>query len=127
MAKIAEICPYCGGTASVKDSILIYGRSYGNALICDNYPICKSYSTLYFEGKYMADAELRQLRKSCHDDYFDPLWKLHGYNRNKLYGALRRLLNLSKEDAHFGKLSKEHCRIVIESIKEKTFLLEWQK
>lgn len=121
-----EICPFCSSTASVRDSAEIYnGKSYGAALICDNYPACDSYTTLYHEGRYMADAELRQLRKTCHDQKFDPIWKFAdnpSFVRKRLYGALRRLLNISKEAAHFGKLNKDQCRRVIEAIDSKTFI-----
>lgn len=116
-----QYCPYCNGTASVKDSAIIYGRSYGNALICDNYPLCKSYATVYHEGRYMADAELRKLRKSCHDDYFDPLWKQQGYKRNRLYRRLREFLGVSKDEAHFGKMNKSQCTDVINAITNKEF------
>lgn len=120
-----EVCPYCGGTASVRDSKEIYGRSYGLALICNNYPGCDSYTTLYHEGRYMADKELRDLRKLCHDQKFDPIWKFSddpGQERRRLYAALRRLLNLNKDQAHFGKLNKDQCRRLIEAIDSGTFL-----
>lgn len=113
---MSEVCPYCKGAASVRDSAEIYGRSYGMALICDNYPTCKSYATLYHEGRYMADAELRQLRKECHDKHFDPLWKYGGHLRTRLYRRMREVLDISKDEAHFGKLNKDQCRKIITSI-----------
>ena len=120
---MSEICPYCGSTANVKDSSLIYGKSYGEALICDNFPVCDSYTTVYREGRYMADKELRELRKKCHNDCFDPLWKSGLHKRKWLYELLQRLLHVSKEQAHFGKLSKEQCLTVIQAIQTNQFII----
>lgn len=37
------ICPYCGAEAQLMDSEVIYGRSFGYAWVCSNFPSCDSY------------------------------------------------------------------------------------
>lgn len=37
-AKVILICPDCGGKAELKDSAIIYGKSYGLVYVCENYP-----------------------------------------------------------------------------------------
>lgn len=37
-------CPYCGRTAELKDSAVIYcGTSYGMAWVCSGFPECDAY------------------------------------------------------------------------------------
>ena len=38
-------CPYCGGTAILRDASFVYGdRSYGGKVyVCSHYPACDAY------------------------------------------------------------------------------------
>ena len=38
-------CPYCGGTAILRDASFVYGeKSYGGKVyVCSNYPRCDAY------------------------------------------------------------------------------------
>ena len=38
-------CPYCGGTAILRDASFVYGeKSYGGKVyVCSNYPKCDAY------------------------------------------------------------------------------------
>jgi hypothetical protein len=120
-------CPYCGEVAQVRDSAVIYGRSYGPVYICPNYPECDAYvgvhpGTLTPLGT-LANEELRSWRKKAHD-VFDPLWKSGKMRRSKAYKWLRNTLHLSKNDGHIGMFTVEQCRQLIEAAERKKNELE---
>jgi hypothetical protein len=118
-------CPYCGGRASVKDSRVIYGVSYGNAWICENFPKCDAYvGTHKGTNKPLgriANKELRELKKRCHE-LFDPLWKNGKMSRSGAYMALQRVMGLSGRRAHIGKFDENECRKLIELVKGGAFM-----
>lgn len=55
-----------------------------------------------------ADAETRALRSRCHA-LFDERWKSGRESRDESYRWLRRVMGLTREDAHIGKFSKAQC------------------
>lgn len=61
----------------------------------------------------MANAELRGLRKQAHN-LFDPLWKNKLMGRTAAYTILRKMMGLSKEQAHIGMFNKGQCLVLIE-------------
>lgn len=78
-------CPYCGSEAHLKDSAMIYGKSFGMVYLCDRYPFCDSWVGVH-KGTTnplgtMADSELRELRKNAHV-LFDRLWRRPQVNIN---------------------------------------------
>lgn len=114
-------CAYCGGGVSLKDSKIIYGRSYGNIYICDKYPECDAYVGVHkSDGKTplgtIANKELRELRKICHNNYFDPLWKSGKITRNEAYKFLQRIMGLTAEDCHIAMFNIDQCKELIKKL-----------
>ncbi len=125
MTKI--ICPYCNAPAKLRDTKVIYGRSYGKAWICVNYPECDAYVGCHGDGGKpkgtLANAELRELRKQTHAA-FDPIWRVKKHKRravkrSKAYRWLADVMGLSREGCHIGKFDTEQCREAIGHIKSK--------
>ena len=70
-----KVCPYCFNKSERVDSIIIYGRSFGNIYLCRT---CGAYVGTHHGDKKalgrLANSELRQCKKLAHK-YFDTLWK----------------------------------------------------
>lgn len=113
-------CPYCQGPAHICDSARIYGRSYGQALICDAFPRCDSFVGCHHESGApkgtIANAELRDWRKRAHAA-FDPLWKDGKQKRHHAYEWLRLRMGLTREQCHIGLFNVAQCQRVIELIR----------
>jgi len=115
-------CPYCGRTAELRDSKIIYGRSYGLVYICPGYPECDSYVGVHNGSATplgtMANPELRHWRKEAHA-VFDRVWKESRMRRSKAYKWLRNQLRLSKDECHIAMFDVEQCKKVVELAKKK--------
>ena len=111
---------FCGRDAILVDSGIIYRRSYGKMWICSGFPgLCdgrvgchggttEPYGTL-------ADAEVRKLRRRCHEE-FDRLWLTGGrYGRKRRRTAAYRWLAdmFGRSEVHIGNLQKESCEKVL--------------
>ena len=65
-------CPYCGGTAILRDASFVYGtHSHGGQVyVCSHYPSCNSYVGVHPGTKIpkgtLANRELRQKRIQAH-------------------------------------------------------------
>ena len=80
MKKKSIKCPYCGGTAVLRDASYVYGGETGHKhlYVCQHYPECNSYVGVH-EGTLtplgtLADSELRNKRIRAHQT-FDRIWK----------------------------------------------------
>lgn len=116
-------CPYCGGTAVLEDSSIIYnGKSYGPVWVCENFPLCDSYcgchrGTTRHLGS-LANRELRAHRKRAHAT-LDPLWKEGLFSRKEVYTRLASMLNVP--EVHVGESDMAMCdRIIAACIELKT-------
>lgn len=133
----ALTCPYCGSTAKLVDSAVIYrGRSYGPAWVCADYPKCDAYVGCHPNSEKplgrLADAELRKTKMAAHAA-FDPLWKnkkarpdfLRSANRRTKHGKklsprraayrwLAEQLGTDKDGCHIGMFDVAMCRRVVE-------------
>lgn len=112
-------CRYCGGAVELKDSSVIYGRSYGNIYICDS---CKAFVGCH-KGTdkplgTLANDKLRQYRKEAHK-WFDQLWKCGYLKRSFAYFWLSSELKLSKKDTHIAMFDIEECKKTIKLSKKK--------
>ena len=114
-------CNVCGGEASIRDSAEIYhGKSYGLALICNDYPKCDSFVGCHKDTGLpkgsLADAETRYWRKQAHAA-FDPLWMNRGMSRAKAYEWMSKNLNLPPEACHVGMFNMMTCKALVLAIK----------
>lgn len=133
----ARICPYCGERPEFVDSIVIYGKSYGNIYFCKS---CDAYVGVHKGTEKslgrLANKELREAKKEAHY-YFDQLWnrKLRKWMkkkenhsrkeissmrrivRNQAYSWLSKQMNLPAKHTHIGMFSVERCQQVIELCK----------
>lgn len=121
-----DICPYCGGTVSLVDSDVVYGKSYGLIYLCDNYPKCDAYVGVHSNSKRrhaplgrLANAELRRLKKEAHR-WLDPLWRYkfrttkdHDAKKNA-YKWLAQKLGMKISGCHIGMFNEEECTRVID-------------
>ena len=90
-------------------------------MICHNYPECDAFVGVdKRDGKTplgtMANKELRELRKKCHNDYFDPLWNTGKMKRSEAYKFLQVLMKLPKEQAHIAMFDINQCKTLIEKL-----------
>ena len=112
-----EKCPYCGSSVELKDSSIVYKRSYGLIYICSRYPECDAYVGCHGDTDVplgtMANLELRELRKRAHN-LFDKKWKSGRLTRKAAYRRLQVMMGLGKKDAHIAKFNIDQCRKVIE-------------
>jgi hypothetical protein len=110
-----ESCPYCNSAIELRDSSVIYGKSYGPVWICTKYPACDAYvgchpgTTVPF-GR-MANAELREARKTAHAK-FDPIWKHELLSRKDAYRELARRMGV--DEIHIGESDVETCKRIAE-------------
>ncbi len=116
-------CPYCNSNVFLKDSSIIYGKSYGLVYICEKYPACKSYVGVH-KGTVnplgtMANEALRNLRKECHKK-FDLLWKSGQMKRGQAYKWLQDAFNISKEKAHIAMFDIEMCEKFLSHLAKQT-------
>ncbi len=110
------ICPYCGGATKLVDSSIIYGKSYGMAYMCVNFPSCDAYVGAH-KGSHkpkgrLANARLRKLRIQAHAA-FDPLWQSGQYTRVDAYRWLSEQLKIPFKETHIGNFDEEMCEKVI--------------
>lgn len=131
MSTPAPICPYCGCTAVLSDSAMLYGgRSFGQVWVCLGWPVCDAYVGCH-KGTdtplgRLADEELRTLKKQAHA-VFDPIWQARyrrkrqvdpkykkGMARGGRYKRLAELMGIPREECHIGMFDAERCRLAIE-------------
>lgn len=112
------ICNYCGQPAEYTDSAVIYGRSYGMIYLCRK---CGAYVGVHRgtdkpKGT-LANAELREYRKSAHM-FFDPLWRSGPFRgrRKDAYRWLAGMLGLPVERTHIGMFDIPQCKRVVEAV-----------
>ena len=116
-------CDYCGGQMKLEDNIKIYiHKSYGNSLICENYPECDTYVGVHKNTNnplgHPANKALRNLRIACHDE-FDPLWrgKKSKHSRKEAYEMLRKPMGKPKSEMHIAKFDEEDCNKFLRILK----------
>jgi hypothetical protein len=115
-------CPYCKGSASIQPATVIYGSSgktYPDVLVCDGSTgggRCDAYVGTHTAGPRIgkplgtiADRELRELRKICHNRYFDPLWKEGEKERKEAYDYLSMIMAKPKLLAHIAMFNTADC------------------
>jgi len=108
------ICPYCNQSAELKDSSVIYGKSYGLIYIC--FP-CNAYVGTHRGTNTplgtLANSELRKLRKQCHS-IFDIKWKSGKMSRFEAYVWLSKQLKIDINQCHIGMFDVDQCKKVME-------------
>ena len=98
-------CPYCGGTAILRDASFVYGeKSYGGKVyVCSNYPKCDAYVGVHPGTRIpkgtLADQELRKKRMLAHQ-IFDQIWLRGILSRPDAYHWMADKFCLSDEQAH---------------------------
>jgi hypothetical protein len=111
---IVMICPYCNKPAELKDSSVIYGKSYGLIYIC--FP-CNAYVGTHRGTSTplgtLANSELRKLRKQCHS-IFDLIWKSGKMSRFEAYVWLSKQLKIDINQCHIGMFDVDQCKKVME-------------
>ena len=127
-------CPYCNAIALLESSTKIYGKDFGLAYICSNYPTCDAYVGVHKKDNKplgrLANKELRNWKMRAHS-VFDPLWqrklvkrkKERGesykkyYARGSGYKWLAEQLGIDKKHCHIGQFDVETCKRVVQLCK----------
>lgn len=116
-----QYCPHCGSPCVIRDSAVIYGKSYGKALICSRFPQCDSYVGCHKESGVPlgtpANTALRAARMDAHAA-FDPIWKKGNVRRKAAYAWLATKLGIDVDHCHIAMMDLETCRRVVEICKE---------
>lgn len=116
-------CPYCGGTAILRDASFVYGeKSYGGKVyVCSNYPRCDAYVGVHPGTRIpkgtLADQELRKKRMLAHQ-IFDQIWLRGILSRPDAYHWMADKFCLSDEQAHIGMFGNYMCDQVIRESKK---------
>jgi hypothetical protein len=119
--KTGPPCPYCGESAILVDSSIVYGQSYGLIWICPSYPDCDAYVGVHKSGEYMnyplgslADKELRELRKKAHS-VFDTIWKTSRLERGQAYRWMQEIMKIDHVlDCHIAEMNPKQCQELYE-------------
>lgn len=108
------VCPYCGATAKLIDSIAIYRtRSFGMVwacLPCDAWVGCHGTGSTP-KGR-LANKALRDAKIRAHAA-FDPIWKGGEMARGDAYGWLADHMGVDKRDCHIGMFDEDQCQRVV--------------
>lgn len=111
------VCNLCGGKVEYISNDKIYGRKYGSGF-CYHCKECGAYVGTHKHRPHialgiLADAELRELKKQCHD-IFDCQWKSGKIKRKKAYENLAEKLEIPVAECHFGWFDKPMLEKAIE-------------
>ncbi|MCK5307099.1 MAG: hypothetical protein KAJ73_00675 [Zetaproteobacteria bacterium] len=126
----APTCPYCRKPAELKNSAIVYGKSYGMIWIC--MP-CRAWVGVHKNSKNfaplgrLADRELRYWKKKTHAA-FDPLWARKQLKdncsrteaRKAGYKWLAGELSIPVSDCHIGHFDVPLCQSAIQLCREIT-------
>ena len=119
MKKKSIHCPYCGGTAVLRDASYVYGgeSSCKRLYVCQHYPSCDAYVGVHKGTQTpkgtLADGDLRNLRIQAHR-MFDMIWKNGILTRKNAYRWIQDKFSLRSDQAHIGNFSEYMCRRLIE-------------
>jgi Protein of unknown function (DUF3268). len=96
----------------LKDSEVIYGRSYGNSWVCANFPQCNTYVGCH-KGTDTplgtpANSALRKARSKAHAA-FDPLWRSGEMTRSAAYAWLAEKMGIPKDLCHIAMFDEGQC------------------
>jgi len=121
--RTGKQCPYCNNESEKVDSIVVYGRSYGDIYFCKP---CHAYVGCHPDGSAkgsLANSSLREARKLAHF-WFDQIaktklinkiWKQYIpdiSNRNKAYLWLSKQMGIDRDDCHIGMMDENQCKLV---------------
>ena len=119
-------CDYCQSEAHLKDSSVVYGKSYGMIYICSSYPTCDAFVGVHEKTNKplgrLANSELREYKKRAHS-YFDVRWKNTKFrkgDRSSQYKWLSEKLEISARECHIGMFDVDMCKKVIQLCNENT-------
>ena len=119
MKKKSIHCPYCGGTAVLRDASYVYGgeSSCKRLYVCQHYPSCDAYVGVHKGTQTpkgtLADGDLRNLRIRAHR-MFDMIWKNGILTRKNAYRWIQDKFSLRSDQAHIGYFSEYMCHRLIE-------------
>lgn len=108
-------CPDCSQEAVLRDSEIIYGKSYGYVWVCPDYPKCDNYVGCH-KGTSKAlgtlcGPEIRSIRIAAHSA-FDRIWRNKIITRKAAYKKLAEYLAV--QEVHIGSSNIKTCKHIIE-------------
>lgn len=118
MKKRIIRCPYCGGTAILRDESYVHKNmsGEGKVYVCCHYPVCNSYVGVHkgtsIPKGTLANKELRQKRIYAHR-IFDQIWKQGILSKREAYRWIADKFCLTSQQAHIGEFSDYMCEQLI--------------
>lgn len=108
-------------------SSLMILRTGSNGLFygCSQWPKCKATHGAHADGRPLgipADGETRRARMDAHL-MFDQLWQSNQFikrttmSRSAAYRWMQKTLNLTSDEAHIGRFTKEQCATLISAVR----------
>ncbi len=123
MKKKSIHCPYCGGTAVLRDATYVYGENAlpGKLYVCQHYPDCNAYVSVH-EGTLeprgtLANGDLRHKRIEAHR-LFDQIWQTGILSKKNAYRWMQDKFAMTEKQAHIGNFSEYMCDRLIEESKK---------
>ncbi len=117
---ISPECPYCGAESVLVPGSSLRGNVRGNVYVCENYPKCDSYVSVYEKNNKpkgtLANRKLRKLRIKAHS-LFDILWRSRSIRRTQAYFELSQELEIPISETHIAMFSRTRCEKAIRAIK----------
>ena len=105
------ICPECGATMKLKPSR--FGLFYGCSTWSDTG--CKGSHGARSDGKphgKPANEATKKARRAAHH-VFDHRWKGGPMSRSDAYRWMQRAMEMTADQAHIGRFSREQCKRLI--------------
>lgn len=121
MILSGNICPYCGKESERINSEVVYGRDYGDLMICFD---CDAYVGIHHNSDIakgrLANKALRELKKEAHK-YFDYLWtrkmRINQISKHEsrtgAYLWLSKKMDIKIDYCHIGMFDESKTKEVI--------------
>lgn len=111
-------CHYCDvGTEVISGAMLYNNRPDLQSKLFYRCPKCLAYVGTHAKSRQplgtVARAELRQLRKRCHE-VFDRIWRETNLSRSDAYAWLAESLGIPQAACHIAMFDEEQCRLAID-------------
>jgi hypothetical protein len=118
----ALICPECGRPMELAEHPEYTYPAGGKRLYyrCTDRLFCIATHWAHPDGTPLGvpgDRTTKEARIAAHEA-LDHLRTRHCWSRRRLYGWLQGVMNLSKAEAHVGRLTAAQCEAVIGSVEE---------
>lgn len=107
-------CPECGAPMELRPSKFGNDRVYYACTVEG----CRGAHGAHPDGRPLgkpADQATKKMRIAAHEE-FDKLWKQGGMSRSEAYAWMRKVLGLTKDEAHIANFDSPTCGRLIRAV-----------